>query len=131
MKIYYFTRTGRSKKIADKIAESQGLNAIKIEDNINWKGAANYIKGGYMSSTKKIIDIECELPRDNEEIILVFPLWAATFPPAILSFIENIKRENTVAVVTSLMNTLKDRDGFKAIYDLVGKDIEAPKELLK
>ncbi len=130
MKVYYFTRTGRSEKIAQDIAGANNTVANKITDDINWDGAANFIKGGYMSSKKQTVPIEFEMPAENDDIILVFPLWASQFPPSILSFIDKIGRERITVVVTSLATKLKDRDGFLKVYDVVGKEIEPPKELL-
>ncbi len=131
MQVYYFTRTGRSENIANDIARVNDCVANKIEDNQNWKGAGSFIKGGYMSSTKKQIPIEYETPESEGDIILVFPIWAGTFPPAVRTFIDEVGREKIILIPTSLGSILKDRDSFKEIYDLSGKEIKAPTNLLK
>lgn len=47
MKIYYFSRTGRSKEIAEQIASRYHTTARLIDDHRNWK------RDGF----KKIIDL--------------------------------------------------------------------------
>ena len=98
MQIYYFSRTGRSKKIAEELAGRFGVTARMIDDNREWGGKINYVKAGAM-------------------------------PPGVKTFTEEVGRENITAVVTSLGSTLKNRDGFKNVIDLVGKEISAPEEL--
>ena len=98
MQIYYFSRTGRSKKIAEELAGRFGVTARMIDDNREWGGKINYVKAGAM-------------------------------PPGVKTFTEEVGREKITAVVTSLGSTLKNRDGFKNVIDLVGKEISAPEEL--
>lgn len=124
MEVYYFTRTGRSEKIAQDIAATHGINAKKIVDDENWQGAFNFLKGGYMACTKKKTAIEYDKPADKK-ILLVFPIWAGTFPPAVSAFIDAVGRDSVITVPTSLGSKLKDRDGFIAVCDLIGKNISA------
>ena len=65
-------------------------------------------------------------PDADDEIIVVFPLWAGTMPPGVKTFVDKVGKEKITAVVTSLGSTMKQRDGFKKIIDLVGEDITAP-----
>ena len=43
MQIYYFSRTGRSKKIAEELAGRFGVTARIIDDNKNWAGKFRYL----------------------------------------------------------------------------------------
>ena len=47
-------------------------------------------------------------------------------PPGVKTFVDTVGKEKITAVVTSLGSTMKQRDGFKKIIDLVGEDITAP-----
>ena len=129
MQVYYFTRTNRSKDIAEELASKYNTKASKIEDGISWKGPINFIKGGYMSSTKKSVEITYDKPVADEPVVLIFPVWADTFPPAVKSFIDQVGRENIIAVPTSMGSKLKTRDGFIKVCDLVGKQIVAPSDI--
>lgn len=129
MQIYYFSRTGRSEKIAGQLAERYQTTARRIDDHRNWMGAINYMKAAVMALSGKKVKIDYIQPDMSDEIVVVFPLWAGTMPPAVKAFVENVPVENITAVVTSLGSTLKKRDGFKKVIDLVGENISAPEVL--
>lgn len=130
MQIYYFSRTGRSKKIAEELAGRMCLIAEKIEDHRNWDGKINYMKAGAMAMSGKTIAIDYKKPNEaDSDICVVFPLWAGTMPPAVKTFVEEVGKEKITAIVTSLGSTLNQRDGFKKVVDLVGKEISLPEEL--
>ena len=129
MQVYYFTRTNRSKKIAETLATRYGVTAQKIDDGKSWAGAIGFIKAGFMSVNKKEMPASYAQPDTQDPIILVFPVWADTFPPAVKTFIDAVGRSRITAVPTSLSSTIKDRAGFDKVIDLVGKVISAPEDL--
>lgn len=129
MQIYYFSRTGRSKEIAKQLASRYHTTARKIDDHKNWSGKINYMKAGAMALSGKTIQVDYPEPDMSDEIIVVFPLWAGTMPPGVKTFVETVGKENITAIITSLGSTMKQREGFKNIIDLVGEDISAPEVL--
>jgi len=129
MQIYYFSRTGRSKEIAEDLAARYGTEVRKIDDHKDWSGKVNYMKAGAMAMSGKKIPVSYEKPDPGDDIVVVFPLWAGSMPPSISTFVEEVGGKHITAVVTSLGSTLKKRDGFKKVIDLVGNDIKAPEEL--
>lgn len=126
MQIYYFSRTGRSKKIAEQLAARHNTEARMIDDHKNWDGKVNYMKAAMMALFGKNLPADYAAPDLNDEIVVVFPLWAGAMPPCVKTFAETVGKENITAVVTSLGSTLKKREGFKRIFDLVGEEITAP-----
>ena len=126
MQVYYFTRTGRSKQVAEELAERYETKAQEIADDVNWQGAMGYLKAGYESFKKETRPARYNKPVADEELILVFPVWAGTFPPAVRSFLEREGREKVICMPTSIGSKLKDREGFIKVIDLVGKEIETP-----
>ncbi|MEG1433316.1 MULTISPECIES: flavodoxin [Eubacterium] len=126
MQVYYFSRTGRSKAIAEQLASRYQTTARMIDDHKNWDGKVNYMKAGAMALSGKTIPVDYLEPDMTDKIIVVFPLWAGTMPPGIKSFVETVGKENITAIVTSLGSTMKQRDGFKKIIDLVGENITLP-----
>ena len=126
MQVYYFTRTGRSKKIAEELAERYETKAQEIADDVNWQGAMGYLKAGYESFKKETRPARYNKPTADEELILVFPVWAGTFPPAVRTFLEREGRAKVICMPTSIGSKLNDRDGFAKVIDLVGKEIETP-----
>lgn len=129
MQVYYFTRSGRSKAVAEELAARLGVEANEIGDGKSWAGAWGYIKAGYMASAKKALPARYQKPQEGEQIALVFPVWSGSFPPAVRDFIGGLGRERIVCIPTSLGSQLNDRSGFIKVVDLVGKEITLPEVL--
>ncbi|MGX8679997.1 MAG: flavodoxin [bacterium] len=120
MNIYYYTRTKRCLQIAEGLAERYGTTAKEIYDYDDYSGRRGYIRAAYQSLLKKTAPINYLLPEEGV-IILVFPLWAEGFPPAVRAFINQIGREKIIAVVSSQRTKLRDREGFIAVIDMPSK----------
>lgn len=128
MQVYYFTRTGKSKQIASQI---NNHTIYEISDHIDWSGKLNYIKAGALAAKKETLVADYQ-PMDSDSIILVFPLWAGTFPPVIRDFINNNKDKEITAVIVSAISSLSATESkiFKKVYEVKGKNNNAPIELL-
>ncbi|MBU3182340.1 flavodoxin family protein [Clostridium psychrophilum] len=119
-KVVYFTRTGNSKRVAEKIANELSCDTIQITDDMNWKGILGFIKGGYYASKNKHVDIEIHGNLNiADEFIVVTPLWAGREVPAIKTFLKTIALDKIYLVVTSSGSNIKDRSGFKSVSDIV------------
>ncbi|HIU63685.1 MAG TPA: flavodoxin [Candidatus Avacidaminococcus intestinavium] len=129
MQVYYFSRTGRSKKIAEELAVRYHTRAEEITDDAKWQGVVGYLKGCYSAIKKEALPAKYKKVNSQEDLILVFPIWAGTFPPAIKTFLEREGRERVICIPTSGSSKLKDRQGFSKVIDLVGKNIVAPQEV--
>ena len=129
MQIYYFSRTGRSRDIAMQLAQRYHTQARSIDDHKNWDGKVNYMKAGAAALSGKGIPVDYTKPDMSDDIVVVFPLWAGTMPPGVRTFVEAVGKENITAIITSLGSTMKRRDGFKKVIDLVGKEITAPDDV--
>ena len=129
MEIYYFSRSGRSRKIAEDLAARYGVQAQRIDDGRNWAGTIGYIKAGYMAATKRSLPALYKKPAGGQQAVLVFPIWAGGFPPAVRRFLGEVGRGRIICIPTSLGSTLKDREGFAKVIDLVGASISAPEAL--
>lgn len=121
--IYYFTRTGGCKKLAEEISRQTNGTVCKISDNKNWNGALGYLKAGFYASRKKALPAVYEKPiGEDNTIYLCFPVWAGTVPPAVRSFVDEIGREKIIAVAKSKGSGLSDKAGFAKVIDLIGPD---------
>lgn len=129
VQIYYFTRSGRSKTVAEQLAARYGVRAERIDDGVSWAGPWSFIKASYMAAKGKTLSITYQKPVEGEQIVLVFPIWADSFPPAVRAFLNEVGRGNIICIPTSQGSTLKDRAGFIKVIDLVGNPISAPEEL--
>ncbi len=129
MQVYYFTRTHRSEKIAQELADRYGVTANKIDDGKSWKGIFGFIRAGMMASQKKSLPAQYEPIKEGETILLSFPLWASNMPPAVRSFVNEVGRDRIICLPTSGGGNFADPQGFVKVIELSGKEIEAPKEL--
>lgn len=121
-RIYYFTRTGGSEKIAKEIAAQTGGTICPINDSKKWNGVIGFIKAGYYASAKKSIPASYDKPSDEDTIYLCFPIWAGAFPPAIRFFISKVGRDKIIAVPTSKSSELSDKSGFIKVISVIGED---------
>ncbi len=129
MQIYYFTRTGRCKDLAEKLAKRENATSHFIDDGKDWSGPVNFVKGGGAAAKKQALSVNYTPVLENEQIVLIFPVWAGTFPPAVRTFLSENPNKDIIAIPTSLGTKLKEREHFVKIYDLVGKVIDLPEKI--
>ncbi len=132
MQVYFFTRTGRCKIIAESIAKSHGVEANSIDDSKDWSGKLNFVKAGAAAAKKDSIKSSYAEVTD-EEIVLIFPIWAGTMPPGVRYFTENVDTKKIKAVAVSAASSLKENEQamFGEFYEVKGKVIEPPSELIE
>ena len=119
-KVVYFTRTGTSRRVAEKLANSLSCDIIEILDDRNWNGILGFIKGGFYATQNKSVDIRLSKKlEDDDEVILVTPLWAGGLAPATREFLRTMPIEKVQLVVTSNGSTLKKPTGYKSVTDIV------------
>lgn len=119
-KVFFFTRTGTSKRVAEKISARLSCEAEKVSDNMNWNGFLGFIKGGFYSSTNRTvkIDFRANMSTSVDDYIVVAPLWAGGLAPAARALLKMIPNDKVNLVVTSDGSNLKDRSGYKSVYDI-------------
>ena len=127
-KVVYFSRSGVSKRVAEKIAKKLSCSSIEITDNMNWKGIIGFLKGGYYAARNKDVEIKINGSIvESDEIILITPLWAGGPAPAIRTLLKNIPSEKVHLVVTadgsnvekSIAKYENKHSKFKSVYGIV------------
>lgn len=122
-KVIYFTRTGNSKRIAEKIAAKLDCDLVKVDDHRNWNGFFGFIKAGFFSSTNRSVKIDLDGNLDGTDVyIVVTPLWAGGISPAIRAFLKNVDPGVVHLVVSSDGSYLKSGQKFKAIYNIANNE---------
>ncbi len=129
MQVYYFTRTHRSEKIAQELADRYGVTANKIDDGKSWKGIFGFLRAGMMASRKKTLPAQYKKPEEGDTILLSFPLWASSMPPAVRTFVNEVGKDKIICLPTSSGGNFSEPQGFIKVIELVGKEISAPKDL--
>ena len=92
--VVYYSLGGNTELIADMISEKVGADKIKLqpEKEIAKEGFKKFFWGGKSVIFKdKPILLNKNLNLDHyDTVILGTPIWAATFTPAILSFVSQV-----------------------------------------
>ena len=105
--IVYFSQTGKTKAVAEKISESIKADLFEIKT----------VKSYEMSYTKTVIlsikeiltkdrpELAVEIPncRDYDRILIGCPIWCGTVPNAVLTFMEkaNLRGKHVALFTTS------------------------------
>ena len=122
--VFFFSRTGNSERIAKKISEKLGSPAIRLTDDVSWKGIIGWFRGGFYSIRGKSTNVSVEGGADvtaYDKVILVSPLWAGNTAPAGYSFLEG--RMNDIReLCVVICNDGSDTDSaFTKLEEKVGK----------
>ncbi len=115
--VYYFTRTGTCERIAAEVAAQEQAEVRRIGDGRNWKGLFGFIRGGYYASARKGLPAQYDAPGAQDRVVLVAPVWAGGYPPAVRTFIGEVGRDRIELVSVSGGGFIKDRDGFARVTD--------------
>lgn len=118
--VYYFSRTGNSRRVAETIAAKLSCPIYPITDDVDWTGIKGYLQFYRYSKNKKTPSLRFEGdPRDGSIIILVSPIWASGLPPTINEFIKNMDRSAIHLITTSMMETDLKEQGFCSLTKII------------
>ena len=86
--VVYYSKTGNTKYVAEKIAENIDAELSEITDKKNRKGKLNFVKSGYESIREKLTEIEVSKKIDDYDFVIVgSPVWAGKIAPAVRTFL--------------------------------------------
>ena len=123
-RILYFSLSGNSKRIAEKIAAQAGCEVSRIADDKNWKGVLGFLRGGFYAMRFKMTNPSIEPDVDFNEldrVVIVGPVWAGNAAPAVYSLL-NRERLNLKKVCLVLSSGGGDTaPAFKRIEEKIGE----------
>jgi len=90
MIVYYYSRTGRTAKIANQIGMEISVDLQEIRDYKNRSGIFGFIASGNEAHLKKVIKIkELDKNPDNYDIAIIgTPIWANKVSTPVRSFLS-------------------------------------------
>jgi len=102
--VAYYSRTGHTKFISEKIAQQLGADLCEVVDKKKREGKLGFLGGGNDALREKLTDIEVSKPVDGYDLIIIgTPVWAGKITPAIRKFIgTNDFKERNVALFVTL-----------------------------
>jgi len=88
--VVYYTRTGKTKFVAETIASELGADIEEIVDLKKRSGPVGWIMSGKDASRKSQTEIAqtTKQPKDYEFIIIGTPIWAWSPTPAVRTYIQ-------------------------------------------
>jgi hypothetical protein len=117
--IVYFTRTGTSKRIAEKIGHHLPSKIVRLSDNVNWDGFIGYVKSAYYTITKKSVTINLsESIDDANPLIVVTPLWDAHPCPAVLELLKTVPANKVHLVTTANVSLVKHPEIYQSVHQI-------------
>jgi flavodoxin len=82
--VAYYSRTGNTKFVAEKIAQQLGADLCEVLDKKKRDGKLAYLTGGSDAMREKLTEIELTKPLEGYDFIVVgSPVWAGKIAPAI------------------------------------------------
>ena len=102
--VAYYSRTGNTKFVAEKIADHLDAETCEVIDKKNRKGKLVFLTGGYAALREKLTKIEVNKIIDDYDFIIVgSPVWAGKIAPAIRTFlVQNDFSDKQVAIFVTL-----------------------------
>jgi len=88
--VVYYTRTGKTKFVAEAIATELGADLEEIVDLKKREGKLGWIMGGKDATQKKLTEIAPpkRVPAEYDLVVIGTPIWAWTLTPAIRTYLS-------------------------------------------
>lgn len=118
--VIYFSRTGTSRRIAEKIAKKLSIEPVEVTDNMDWDGTLGYMRAARYAMKNKEVAIQTRGKiGEVDEYIVVSPMWCGKITPAIRKLLGEVPKEKVHLIVSSGGMNLKERDGYLSVLDIM------------
>ena len=134
--VAYYSRTGNTRKVAEKIAQKLNADIDEIVDHKKREKAIGWIFAGRDATLKKHTDISFQKdPTAYDFVIIGTPVWAFSLTPAVRTYLSKNKIKNVAFFCThggrkgkvfEEMEKLSLKP--KAVLDIVDKNIDECEE---
>lgn len=112
--VVYYTRTGKTKFVAETVAAELGADLEEIVDLKKREGKLGWIMGGKDASQKNLTEIAPmkRVPADYDLIVVGTPIWAWAPTPAFRTYVsKNNLATNKVALFYTFDSDPKQASG--------------------
>jgi len=120
--VVYYSRTGTTRKVGEKLASLLKCVSEEIHDTTNRKGILGFLNAGKDATTKKLATIEKvnNDPASYDMVIIGTPMWNRRMSAAIRTYLTQYKDGfNKVAFFCTYQYT--DDNPFEEMESLCGK----------
>ncbi|MDH7556696.1 MAG: flavodoxin family protein [Candidatus Methanosuratincola sp.] len=117
--VVYYSRTGNTRKVAEKIASLLGCDFDEIVDLKNRKGPFGFLGAGYSAFARKLTEIRApdKDPSAYDLLVVGTPIWAGNITPAVRTYLTKIAPEGAPQRKYALFYTSYSSDQRKAVRD--------------
>ena len=125
--IVYFSRTGRTRKVAEAIQKVTGFDLEEIKEKAGRVGTLGYLKSG-MESTRRMLPQIIPLTHDPSQfdiVIIGTPIWASNMSSPIRAFITEYKNKINQIALFCTGDGVEPEKVFTPLSELLGKEPKA------
>lgn len=125
--IIYFSRTGRTRKVAKAIQEATGFDLEEIKEKAGRGGPLGWLKSG-MESTRRMLPQIMPLTHDPSQYditVIGTPIWASNMSSPIRAFLTEYKNKINQIALFCTGDGDEPEKVFNPISELLGKDPQA------
>jgi len=136
--VAYYSRTGRTRTIAQAIAKQLGADLDDIVDHKKRSGLLGYLRAGRDAGSRRLTQITAKHnPTGYEMVVLGGPIWFRNMTPAIRTYLTNYKLagkraaffftsgENKIERAVTEMRDLTKGASVLAILGLTAKEVQS------
>lgn len=121
--VVYYTRTNKTKMVAEKIAQMKNADMLEIIDKKDRSGALGYIGGAISAVRNSSTPIEYDV-KDLSKYDIVYlgsPVWASKPAPAIREYIEQNDFSDVNVITFVTMMASGEKPALEIMNDMIQK----------
>jgi len=129
--VIYYSRSGRTKKIAKEINAKLGGDMDEVRDVVNRQGLVGWLRAGRDAGTKKLTEIKTEMdPSEYDLVVIGSPTWNGTVSTPVRTYITN-NQEKLSKVASFTTGEGEEPTALEEITRLLGDKIIAKLHLVR
>jgi flavodoxin len=121
--IFFYSRTGTTKKVAKAIAEKIDAEVEEIRDTVDRSGAIGYVKSGRDAMKKRLTKLEPleKNPAAYDLVIVGTPIWGWNMSVPVRTFVTENKDGITKAAFFCTMGGSGDQKAFAEMAEIISQ----------
>jgi flavodoxin len=121
--IVFYSRTGTTKRVAEKLAEMINAEMEEIIDTKNRSGAKGYLLSGRDAMRKRLTELKPigKNPAEYDLMVIGTPIWAWNVSAPVRTFLEKYKDDVNKVAFFCTMGGSGDKNAFSEMEKISGK----------
>jgi flavodoxin len=121
--VVYFSREGKTRKVAESIAERINADVIEITEQRNRRGVIGFLRSGRESVANKIPEIDpiMEDISKYELVVVASPIWAGSLSTPARAFLIQYGSQIKQAAYCCTMDSNEPEKALALMEELTGK----------